>query len=244
MSPTFLLARSVSRQKGISDQNRFRGWSVCGLVRQLFTESVILAAAGGLLGLGAQPDRNSPSWRPVGGQIVPRTEGIHLDEQVIAFTCVASLLTALLFGLLPAFRASRVDLARAVKRSGWDALAGGSYRLRSVLVVSELALSVMLLIGAGLLMKSLWHLGHVDPGFSAANVLGMRISVPEVAVPWSRERAVLYQELIDRIQTLPGVDGAAATNDLPFSGSRTSTSFDIEGFHRYPASRAIRIIGQ
>jgi predicted permease len=118
-----------------------------------------------------------------------------------------------------------VDLALAVKQSGWDARAGGLYRVRSVLVVSELALSVMLLIGAGLLMKSLWHLWHVDPGFDATNVLGMRISLPDSQYPRTRERAVLY----DRIQTLPGIEAAAATNDLPFSGSRTGTSFGIEG---------------
>ena len=92
-----------------------------------------------------------------------------------------------------------MDLAAAVKQGEWDAPSGGSYRLRSVLVVSELVLSVMLLIGAGLLMKSLWHLWHVDPGFDAANVLGMRISLPESQYAGTRERAVLYQELIDRI---------------------------------------------
>src|SRR5258708_173479 len=131
-----------------------------------------------------------------GGKIVPRTEGIHVDGQVVAFTSVACLLTAVIFGLLPAFRASQGDLAAAVKGSGWEAAPGGSYRLRSVLVVSELALSVMLLIGAGLLMKSLWQLWHVDPGFSAANVLGMRISLPESQYAGSRERAVLYRELV------------------------------------------------
>ncbi|PYT30432.1 MAG: hypothetical protein DMG57_08190 [Acidobacteria bacterium] len=134
-----------------------------------------------------------------GGRIVPRTEGIHVDGQVIAFTSFACLVTSLIFGLLPAFRTSRVDLAAAVKQGEWDAPSGGSYRLRSVLVVSELVLSVMLLIGAGLLMKSLWHLWHVDPGFDAANVLGMRICLPESQYAGTRERAVLYQELIDRI---------------------------------------------
>ena len=92
----------------------------------------------------------------------------------------------------------------------------------------------MLLIGAGLLMKSLWHLWHVDPGFNAAGVLGMRISLPELQYPGGRERAALYQALIDRILAVPGVEDAAATNDLPFSGSRTSTSFDIDGIPSVP----------
>jgi putative ABC transport system permease protein len=116
-----------------------------------------------------------------------------------------------------------------MKQSGWEISLGGSYRLRSVLVVSELALSVMLLIGAGLLIKSLWQLEHADPGFTPASVLGMRVSVPTSQYPGSRERAVLYQQMVDRIRAIPGVEDTAAINDLPFSGSRTTTSFDIDG---------------
>jgi putative ABC transport system permease protein len=227
-----LLARSVSRQKEFAIRTAL-GAGRPRLIRQLLTESTILAVAGGLLGLALSP------WgiqllMAGGGRIVPRTQGIHVDGQVVAFTTVACLITAIIFGLIPAFRASRVDLAAAVKRSGWDAPSGGSYRLRSVLVVSELALSVMLLIGAGLLMKSLWQLQHVDPGFDARNVLSMRLSLPESQYTGSRERAVLYQELVDRIQALPGVEGAAATNDLPFGGSRSGTSFDIDGLPPVP----------
>jgi putative ABC transport system permease protein len=101
-------------------------------------------------------------------------------------------------------------------------------------VVSELALSVMLLIGAGLLIKSLWQLERVNPGFDPANVLGMRISVPKSQYPGHRERAILYQQMVDRIRAVPGVEDAAAINDLPFSGSRTSTSFDIDGLPAAP----------
>jgi len=227
-----LLARAASRQKELAIRTAL-GAGRLRLVRQLLTESTMLAVAGGLLGLAISP------WgirllMAGGGRIVPRTEGIHVDGQVVAFTSIACLFTAVIFGLMPAFRASRVDLAVAVKRSGWDTLTGRSYRLRSVLVVSELALSAMLLIGAGLLMRSLWHLWHVDPGFNAAGVLGMRISLPEQQYPGGRERAALYQELIDRILAVPGVEDAAATNDLPFSGSRTSTSFDIDGIPSVP----------
>jgi putative ABC transport system permease protein len=168
------------------------------------------------------------------GHIVPRTEAIHIDRYIIAFTSVASLLTVVIFGLVPAFRSSRVDVVTAMKQSGWETFLGGSYRLRSVLVVSELALSVMLLIGSGLLIRSLWQLQHVNPGFNPANTLGMRISVPQSQYPGSRERAVLYQEMVDRIRAVPGVEDAAAINDLPFSGSRTSTSFDIDGLPSAP----------
>ena len=222
-----LLARSVARQKEFAIRTAL-GAGRLRLIRQLLTESTILALAGGLIGLALSP-LGIYLLMAAGGRIVPRTEGIHIDREVIAFAGIASLLTAVIFGLAPAFRSSRLDVSAAMKRSGPEAQLGGSYRLRSVLVVSELALSVMLLIGAGLLIRSLYQLRHVDPGFDAANVLGMRISVPLSQYADPRQRAVLYREMLDRIRAIPGVEGAAATNDLPFSGSRTSTSFDIEG---------------
>jgi putative ABC transport system permease protein len=229
-----LLARSTARQKEFAIRTALGAGSP-RLIQQLLTESGILGATGGLLGLALSPLAIHLLTAAGGhGHIVPRTEGIRIDENVIAFTVVASLLTAVLFGLLPAFRSSRVDVVRAMKQSGWETSLGGSYRLRSVLVVSELALSVMLLIGAGLLIKSLWQLERVDPGFSPANVLGMRVSVPKSQYPGSRERAVLYQQMVDRIRAVPGVEDAAAINDLPFSGSRTTTSFDIDGLPAAP----------
>jgi putative ABC transport system permease protein len=231
-----LLARSAARQKEFAIRTAL-GAGRFGIIRQLLTESSLLAVAGGFIGLALSP-LGVRLLMAAGGRIVPRTEAIHIDWQVIAFTSIVSLLTAVIFGLVPAFRSSRLDVAAAMKRSGSEAPAGGSYRLRSVLVVFELALSVMLLVGAGLLIRSLWQLRHVDPGFDAANVLGMRISVPVSRYAASRERAVLYQGMLDRIRALPGVEGAAATNDLPFSGSRTSTSFDIDG--RPPAAGEFR----
>ncbi len=222
-----LLARSAVRQKEFAIRTAL-GAGTARLIQQLLTESGILGAMGGLLGLALSPLGIDVLMAAGGhGHIVPRTEGIRIDDNVIAFTAVASLFTAVLFGIFPAFRSSRVDVVTAMKQSTWEASLGGSDRLRSVLVVSELALSVMLLIGAGLLIKSLWQLERVDPGFNPANVLGMRISVPTSQYPSPRERAVLYQQMVDRVRTIPGVEDAAATNDLPFSGSRTTTSFDI-----------------
>lgn len=206
------------------------------MVQQLLAESGILGAAGGLLGLAFSPLAIHLLTAAGGhGNIVPRTEGIRIDANVIAFTGVTSLLTVGVFGLFPAFRSSRADAATAMKRGGgWATSLGGSYGLRSVLVVSELALSVMLLIGAGLLLKSLWQLERVDPGFNPANVLGMRVSVPMARYPGKRDRAILYQQMVDGIRAIPGVEDAAAINDLPFSGSRTTTSFDIDGLSAAP----------
>ena len=229
-----LLARSAARQKEFAIRTAL-GSGSSRLVQQVLTESAILAVVGGLLGLAVCPVGIHLLMAAGGrGHIVPRTEGIRIDANVIAFTAAAALLTSVLFGLLPAFRSSRVDLAAAMKQGGWKADAGGSYGLRNVLVVSEIALSVMLLIGAGLLIKSLWQLEHVDPGFDPANVLGMRISVPKSQYPGSRERAVLYQQMVERLRAIPGVEAAAAVNDLPFSGSRTTTSFDIDGLPAAP----------
>ena len=229
-----LLARSAVRQREFAIRTALGAGSP-RLIQQLLTESAILAAMGGLLGLALSPLGIHLLMAGGGhGHIVPRTEGIRIDGNVIAFTAAASLITAVLFGMFPAFRSSRVDVVTAMKQSAWEGSVGGSYRLRSVLVVSELALSVMLLIGAGLLIKSLWLLEQVDPGFNAANVLGMRVSVPRAQYPNSRERAVLYQEMVDRIRAIPGVEDAAAINDLPFSGSRTTTSFDIDGLPAAP----------
>jgi putative ABC transport system permease protein len=113
-----------------------------------------------------------------------------------------------LFGILPAFRSSQVDVISAMKQSGGETSLRSSYQIRSVLVVSELALSVTLLIGTGLLIKSLWQLEHVNPGFDPANVLGMRISVPKSQYAGHRERAILYQQMVDRIRAVPGVEDA------------------------------------
>jgi putative ABC transport system permease protein len=224
-----LLARSAVRQKEFAIRTAL-GAGGPRLIQQLLTESGMLGAMGGLLGLALSSLGIELLMAAGGhGHIVPRTEGIRIDDNVIAFTAVASLFTALLFGIFPAFRSSRVDVVTAMKQSTGETSSGGAYRLRSVLVVSELALSVMLLIGAGLLIKSFWQLKRVDPGFDPANVLGMRISVPKSQYPSSRERAVLYQQMVDRLRSIPGVEDAAAINDLPFSGSRTTTSFDIDG---------------
>ncbi len=227
-----LLARAVSRQREFAIRVAL-GAGRSRLIGQLLTESAILAGAGGLLGLVLSTG-GLRLLMAGGARFVPRIEGVHIDGRVFVFTSVVSLLTALIFGLVPAFRASRLDLAAAARQSGWETPSGGSYRLRSILVVSELALSVMLLIGAGLLIQSLWRLGNVDRGFVGKDVLAMRISLPESQYGTFTQRAAQYQRMLDRIGALPGVTGAAATNDLPFSGSRTSTSFDIEGIPPSP----------
>jgi putative ABC transport system permease protein len=227
-----LLARSISRQREFAIRAAL-GAGRSRLIRQLLTESVILAAIGGLVGLILSTG-GVRLLMAGGARFAPRIEGVHIDGQVFAFTSVGSLLTAIIFGLVPAFRASQIDLATSAKQSGWGTSSGGSYRLRSTLVVSELALSVMLLIGAGLLIKSLWRLESVDTGFAAEDVMAMRISLPESQYRTPIQRATQYQRMVARIDALPGVTGAAATNDLPFSGSRTSTAFDIEGIPTAP----------
>jgi putative ABC transport system permease protein len=197
------------------------------LITQLVTESTLLASAGGALGIAVS--------RWVIGAIVrsaalPRAHGLTLDARVLAFTAILSILTGIIFGLVPAFASSALDLNSALKESGGGMEAGsGRLQLRSSLVVAEIALSVVLLAGAGLLIKSLWLLGRVNPGFNPQGVLGVRLSLPESKYPKGIERGVVFKRVIERLEALPGVANVGGVNDLPFSGSETSSSFDIEG---------------
>lgn len=223
-----LLARSVSRQKEIAIRASL-GAGRARVIRQLLTESMLLSLIAGMLGL-AIGVAGIHLLSAGGLKAVPRTHGIHMDGAVFAFTVVISVLTGIIFGIVPAFNASKLNLAVSLKQTGWGtSLNESSYRLRSVLVVSELALAVVLLIGSGLLIKSFWLLQNVDPGFRAQNRLTMRLGVPEAKYPGFLELAQLYQRVIDRVAALPGVESVGATNDLPFAGSRTGTSFYVEG---------------
>jgi putative ABC transport system permease protein len=153
-----------------------------------------------------------------------------VDARVLGFTALLSILTGIVFGLAPAFASSSTDSNSALKKANGSINAGvGGVRLRSGLVAAEIALSLLLLVGAGLLIKSLWLLGRVNPGFNPKSVLGVRMSLPESKYPNGLGRAAVFKRVIERLAVIPGVESVAGVNDLPFSGSRTSSSFDIEG---------------
>ena len=221
-----LLSRGIARRREFSVRAAL-GAGRMRLMTQLVTESLLLASAGGALGIAIA------RWgigAIVRSAAIPRAHGITLDSRVLAFTAALSLLTGIVFGLAPAFASSSLDLNSALKETGgvMEASAARS-RLRSGLVVVEMALSVVLLAGAGLLIKSLWLLGRVSPGFNPKGVLAARLSLPELKYPKGIERAVVFQRVIERLEAIPGVENVGGVNDLPFSGSETSSSFDIEG---------------
>jgi len=221
-----LLSRGIARRQEFAVRAAL-GAGRMRLITQLVTESTLLASAGGALGIAVS------RWgigAIVRSAAIPRAHGITLDARVLAFTAVLSILTGIVFGLAPAFASSSLDLNSALKETGGVMEASPvRSRLRSSLVVAEIALSVVLLASAGLLIKSLWLLGRVSPGFNPKGVLGVRLSLPESKYPEGIERAAVFKRVIERLEAVPGVASVGGVNDLPFSGSETSSSFDIEG---------------
>ncbi len=212
-----LLARAAVRQKEIAIRAAV-GASRLRIVRQLLTESVVLALGGGLLGI-VIAWMVVKSLRVFGPENIPRLHEVGVDGRVITFTCLIALLTGVLFGLAPALRASRVDLNETLKEGGRSAGASGRghHRLRELLVVSEVALSLVLLIGAGLLIRSYQRILSSHPGFDPHNVLALRLSLPAAKYAKPENITAFFQSASERILSLPGVEGVATTYSLPMS---------------------------
>lgn len=213
-----LLARAAIRQKEIAVRAAV-GASRGRILRQLLTESVLLSLLGGFLGLliafGAVA-----ALRQFGPTNLPRLAEVGVDGRVIAFTCLLALLTGIVFGLAPALRTSRVDLHETLKEGGRnaEAAAGRSHhRLRRLLVVAEVALSLVLLIGAGLLIRSYQRILAAHPGFNPVNVFSLRLTLPATKYPNQEAVAAFYQRALDRLKALPGVEAAATSYSLPMS---------------------------
>ena len=218
-----LLARISVRQKELSIRVAL-GAARGRIVRQLMTESLVVSLLAALIGLlgAASIRRLLVRFGPAG---LPRLDEVTIDLNVFLFTLGASVATTLLFGIIPAIGMTRrpasavlQDVARGSSR-GRD-----SQRLRAVLTVAEVAFSVALLIGAGLLLRSFWQLQQVEPGFNSAAV-----TVARVAIEPGRDRRVFYERLLSEIQTLPGVVGAAASTGVPLGGGNTVTEFEVPG---------------
>ena len=223
-----LLARSTVREKEIAIRTALGAgrWRV---VRQLLTESLLLAAVGGALGLFvATWGLDGLRWLDPGN--IPRLQNIQIDGRVLGFTFAMTLLTGVCFGIAPALRSSRVNLSESLKEGGRSLVASASHRLRSLLVIGEMALSLMLLIGAGLLIRSFIRVTEVKPGFSPANVLSARLSVTGTNYQDRIRRLSLYQQVVDRVRSLPGVESAGVVSVLPLSGGFNWGSITIEGY--------------
>src|SRR5262245_57734372 len=222
-----LLARAAAREGELAFRTAI-GAGRRRVVRQLLTESVLLSVVGGALGLllavwGLALLR----WLDPGD--IPRLASIRIDNRVLAFTTAVAMLTGILFGLAPALRSSRVNLAETLKEGG-RSLVGGHLRLRNLLVVTEIALSLVLLIGAGLLIRSFLRVQQVEPGFVPQNVLSMRMALVGQAYSDEARRANFYQRLWERLRRLPGVEAAGGVSALPLTGGIGWGSITIEGY--------------
>jgi putative ABC transport system permease protein len=221
-----LLARAMTRHKEMAVRSAL-GASRIRVVRQLLTESVLLSLAGGLLGLGL-----AIWWSDLlialGKKDIPRAVQVGLDWRVLGFTLGVSVLTGIVFGLVPALHLSKTELTESLKEGRSSGAGARKNRVRGVLVVAELAIAVVLLVGAGLLIQSLWRLQHVNPGLQPQNILTFNVSLPEVRYP-SEKQVRFYHDLVERMRSLPGVQSASAVLPLPLSGDRFSISFQIEG---------------
>ena len=222
-----LLARGAARQKEIAIRlamgaSRFR------LVRQLLTESFLLALISGALGfLLALWGLHILMTRV---PEVPSETNIGLDPKVLLFAVAASAISAIVFGLLPALQMSRPDLNGTLKEGGRAGVADShKRRMRSVLVIAESALSVILLAGAGMMIKSFVNLQRVDPGFATDNVLVVPISLTPAKYPEESQRQLFFDQLLQRIRALPGVQSVGATSVLPLLGGDRGNAFSIEG---------------
>jgi putative ABC transport system permease protein len=229
-----LLVRAAARQKEIALRTAL-GASRWRIVRQMITESLLLAIAGGALGaflatwgvqLLVKLSENS----------IPPTVQVTIDGTVLGFTLLVSVVTGILFGLAPAFRTADVNLIDALKEGmrgeGQSALRS---RTRSALVILESALAVVLLIGAGLLIRSLVALQNVNPGFDSQNVLTARVELSRFKYDTPEKAANFFQELDARISNLPGVEAAGMVSELPLSGQSNDMWYTVEG--RPPVTR-------
>jgi len=223
-----LLSRAAAREKEVAIRAAL-GASRARLIRQHLTESLVLAVVGGAFGLllAFWMLDVLVSFAPKG---TPRLEEIGIDTSVLGFTFAVALLTGLAFGVAPALLSSRTNFNSALKEGGRDARASSrGNRVRSVLVVAEVSLALMLLVGAGLLIKSFINLQRVDPGFNARGALRVDLSLPRIRYADRTPTAAFYKRLVDRVRVLPGVDSVGAVSSLPLSGGGTDTSFLIEG---------------
>jgi predicted permease len=220
---SLLLARASSRSREFAVRSAL-GASRRRLIAQLLTESVLLSFSGGLIGafLSAFCVRAIPR---ITGLDLPRAGEIQLDATVLAYALILSILTGLLFGLAPSLRISQADLIQMLRMTGVAAIHGASSRAfagiggrRGLLVIGQVALSVVLLIGATLLMRSVVRLRRVEVGFNPSNLLAVRVALPLARYDTDQKKTSFFQDLVSRVGSLPGVRSATAAMFLPMTG--------------------------
>ena len=222
------LARASARHRDIAIRNAL-GATRAKLIRQLLIESLMLALIGGALGL-CLALWGKDLLLALSPADLPRVREAAVDLRVLLFSLSVSVLTGIVFGLAPAIRATKTSLSRELKEgSGGVFDGGGRSRLRSSLVVAEVALSAMLLIGAGLFIKSFARLQSISPGFEPGNLLAARVSLPSSRYSRPEDLKLFYERLESRLADLPGVESVAAANALPLSAQNIRTEFIVAG---------------
>jgi len=222
-----LLVRAAGRQKEIALRTAL-GASRLRIVRQMLTESLLLSLLGGALG-ALLAVWGVELLVSLSADTLPRTVNVKIDATVLLFTLLISLVTGLLFGLAPAFRTVKVNLIDSLKDGARGAEGTLRNRTRSLLVIFESAVAVILLIGAGLLVRSLIALQKVDPGFDANNVLTLRVDLPQKKYQGEGKSANFFQQLETHIASLPGVQAVGLITELPLSGQPNDVPFTVEG---------------
>ena len=221
-----LLARATTRKKEIAIRTAL-GASRVRIVRQLLTESILLSLLGGALGLFLA------RWGvklivAISPNSIPRSREINLDGRVLAFTIGVSLLTGIIFGLVPALQSSKPDLNETLKDAGRGST-GRRHLFRSVLVVAEVALTLVLLIAAGLMIRSFYRLQQVDPGFNHERLLTFSVSLPQKKYPEAQQKIAFYEQLAEKLRALPAVQTVGLSSGLPLGNNGWQTSFRIDG---------------
>jgi putative ABC transport system permease protein len=236
-----LLARATTRQREMAVRASL-GASRGRLIRQLLTESLVLTGVGALLGVlvawwGA---RFLISLVPA-SMPIPRLEQLHPNLSILAFTLVVTVATAFLVGLVPAFQASPQDGSVSMRHGGRGAVGRGR-QLRGGLVVLEVALAMVLLVAAGLLLRTFSYLRAIDPGFSQRNVLACHVIVPYAQYRTGAQQAAFFAQALERVRSLPGVRSAAAADALPVSGAGGGTWVHVEGKPEPPPGQQVNVM--
>ena len=227
-----LLARALARQKEIAIRSAL-GAKRARLVRQVLTESVVLALCGGAAGI-LLAFWSTNVIVAIGRKVIPQLAAVSLDGRVLAFTASLSLVTGLLFGLFPAVRVSAITLSDTLKEGARN-ISVSHDTFRKALAATEIALSLVLLAGAGLLLRSFSKLYGIDPGFRSDHLLTMEIALPSAKYPAGTDKPLaFYRDLLGRINALPGVERAGAVNVLPLGANFDTAGTEPEGFVHGP----------
>ena len=223
-----LLARATGRSREIAIR-RTLGAARPRLIRQLLTESILLGLAGGIIGLvlGKVGVDLTLAIVPVD---IPFWINFTIDWRVIVFLVFVSIVTGLIFGMAPISQASRTNLTDALKEGGARSVGTSRHILRNILVIGEVALALVLLVGAGLLIQGFLRLQDVVPGFEAERVLAMHISLPDSQYPEDEQREFFFRQALERLEALPGVVGSGASLSIPMGGSSWGNGYSVEDF--------------